>query len=183
MDLPLDITTASSLDEALGLFFQVEKLEECEYNCDSCKKVPVTKHIQLKRFNVLGEKLEKPIKIFKYLDLSKYYSSSGNSQENCQYQLTSMVTHHGGSALKGHYTAIGLAPNDCYYKFDDCRVKRFSTGQVLRTNPYILFYEQVNQKQRNRHPTMQQIISISNIPFELDSVMTDLMVHQTTSRR
>jgi ubiquitin carboxyl-terminal hydrolase 36/42 len=48
MDLPLDITRVSTLNEALAGYFARENLEECGYKCESCKKkVSATKRFSL----------------------------------------------------------------------------------------------------------------------------------------
>lgn len=154
-DLSLDISRVSTLNEALGGYFARENLEECGYKCESCKKkVSATKRftlerapavlcIQLKRFNVMGGKLGKPIQISQGLDLQKHLAKSSDLNQSCTYKLVSLVTHLGGSASGGHYTAIGLAPNGNYYHFDDSCVNPISTESVLRTNAYVLFYELV----------------------------------------
>lgn len=164
MDLPVDITRVSTLNEALAGYFARENLEECGYKCESCKKkVSATKRfslertpavicIQLKRFNVMGGKLGKPIQICQTLDLSKHLAKSGDQSQSCSYKLVSMVTHLGGSASGGHYTAIGLAPNGNFYHFDDSCVSSISTESVLKTNAYVLFYELIHSmKRQNGH--------------------------------
>lgn len=163
-DLQLDISRVSTLNEALGGYFARENLEECGYKCESCKKkVSATKRftleraptvlcIQLKRFNVMGGKLGKPIQICQNLDLQKHLAKSGEPNQSCHYKLVSMVTHLGGSASGGHYTAIGLAPNGNFYQFDDSCVSTISTESVLRTNAYVLFFELVSLKpKQNGH--------------------------------
>lgn len=160
-DLPLDISRVSSLNEALGGYFARENLEECGYKCESCKKkvsatkrfslerAPVVLCIQLKRFNVMGGKLSKQIQISQNLNLEKHLAKSGDPNQNCLYKLVSLVTHLGGSASGGHYTAIGLAPNGNYYHFDDSYVNSIPTENVLKTNAYVLFYELVNKQKQN----------------------------------
>ena len=154
-DLSLDITRVCTLNEALAGYFSRENLEECGYKCESCKKkVSATKRfslerapavlcIQLKRFNVMGGKLSKQIQISQNLDLSKHLAKAGDTTQNCNYKLVSMVTHLGGSASGGHYTAIGITPNGNYCHFDDSCVSPISTESVLRTNAYVIFYELV----------------------------------------
>jgi ubiquitin carboxyl-terminal hydrolase 36/42 len=164
MDLPLDITRVSTLNEALAGYFARENLEECGYKCESCKKkvsatkrftlerAPVVLCIQLKRFNVMGGKLGKPIQICQSLDLSKHLAKCGDQSQSSSYKLVSMVTHLGGSASGGHYTAIGLAPNGNFYHFDDSCVSSISTESVLKTNAYVLFYELIHTaKKQNGH--------------------------------
>ena len=162
-DLPLDISRVSTLNEALSGYFARENLEECGYKCESCKKrVSATKRfslerapavlcIQLKRFNVMGGKLSKQIQISQNLNLEKHLAKSGDPNQNCYYKLVSLVTHLGGSASGGHYTAIGLAPSGNYYQFDDSYVNSISTESVLKTNAYVLFYELVSKQKQNGH--------------------------------
>lgn len=157
-DMSLDITRVSTLNEALAGYFSRENLEECGYKCESCKKkvsatkrfslerAPVVLCIQLKRFNVMGGKLSKQIQISQNLDLRKHLAAQCDPNQSCNYKLVSMVTHLGGSASGGHYTAIGLAPNGNYYHFDDSCVSNVSIDNVLRTNAYVLFYELVHIK-------------------------------------
>jgi ubiquitin carboxyl-terminal hydrolase 36/42 len=160
MDLALDISRVTTLNDALAGYFARENLEECDYKCESCKKkvsatkrfslerAPVVLCIQLKRFNAMMGKLGKQIQINMNLDLQKHLRS-GDSNQNCNYRLVSLVTHLGGSANGGHYTAIGLAPNNNYYQFDDSCVSQISTESVLRTNAYLLFYELTSINNKN----------------------------------
>lgn len=151
-DLLLDIRKANTLEEALDLYFARERLEDMGYKCESCKKkvsatkqfslerAPISLCIQLKRFSIVGNKLNKHIAIRQHLNLSKY-SSRKNSHESLQYRLVSMVTHLGASQHCGHYTAIGLTDTGSYYQFDDSYVRQISIQNVLNTNAYIIFYE------------------------------------------
>lgn len=151
-DLLLDIRKANTLEEALDLYFARERLEDMGYKCESCKKkvsatkqfslerAPISLCIQLKRFSIVGNKLNKHITIRQQLNLSKY-SSRKNAHEPLQYRLVSMVTHLGASQHCGHYTAIGLTETGSYYQFDDSFVRQISLQNVLNTNAYIIFYE------------------------------------------
>lgn len=151
-DLLLDIRKANTLEEALDLYFVRERLEDMGYKCESCKKkvsatkqfslerAPISLCIQLKRFSIVGNKLNKHIAIRQHLNLSKYSSRKG-SNEPLQYRLVSMVTHLGASQHCGHYTAIGLTDTGSYYQFDDSFVRQISVQNVLNTNAYIIFYE------------------------------------------
>lgn len=174
-DLSLDISRVSTLNDALGGYFARENLEECGYKCEACKKkVSATKRfslerapavlcIQLKRFNVMGHKIGKQIQIIQNLDLSKHLAKAGDPNQNCYYKLVSLVTHLGGSASGGHYTAIGLAPNGNYYHFDDSYVSSISTESVLKTNAYVLFYELVqNTKQKQNGSNLMSHNSYQN---------------------
>lgn len=159
-DLLLDIRKANTLDEALDLYFARERLEDMGYKCESCKKkvsatkqfslerAPISLCIQLKRFSIVGNKLNKHITIRQHLNLSKY-SSRKNPHETLQYRLVSMVTHLGASQHCGHYTAIGLTETGSYYQFDDSFVRQNSIQNVLNTNAYIIFYELDTTTEKN----------------------------------
>lgn len=151
-DLLLDIRKANTLDEALDLYFARERLEDMGYKCESCKKkvsatkqfslerAPISLCIQLKRFSIMGNKLNKHIAIRQQLNLSKYASRRhGNDQLN--YRLVSMITHLGASQNCGHYTAIGYTGTGSYFQFDDSYVRGIPLQNVLNTNAYIIFYE------------------------------------------
>lgn len=162
LDLPLDISRVNTLNDAINGYFARENLEECDYKCESCKKkvsatkrfslerAPVVLCIQLKRFNAMMGKLGKQIQINMNLDLPKQIRS-GDPNQNYSYKLVSMVTHLGSSANGGHYTAIGLAPNNQYYHFDDSYVSATSIDSVLKTNAYLLFYELTSKSQNGHH--------------------------------
>ncbi|XP_049542283.1 ubiquitin carboxyl-terminal hydrolase 36 isoform X1 [Anopheles darlingi] len=162
-DLLLDIRRANSIDEALKLYFDRERLEELSYNCEACKKrVAATKQfslerapfvlcVQLKRFTINGTKINKHVELRSQLDLTPYSSSSSQQQQQrtsgsssagkLTYRLTSMVTHLGTSQHCGHYTAIGQTEGGAYHVFDDSSVRPVGMHNVMSTNAYILFYE------------------------------------------
>lgn len=153
-DLLLDIRKANTVEEALDLYFARERLEDMGYKCESCKKkvsatkqfslerAPIALCIQLKRFSMAGNKINKHITIREHLNLSKYSSKkNGTNNEHLSYRLVAMVTHLGASQHCGHYTAIGLTDAGGYYQFDDSCVRPISLQSVLNTNTYIIFYE------------------------------------------
>lgn len=160
-DLLLDIRKANTVDEALDLYFSRERLEDMGYKCESCKKkvaatkqfslerAPISLCIQLKRFSIVGNKLNKQIGIRQQLNLSKY-SSKKDCNQQLTYRLVSMVTHLGASQHCGHYTAIGHTDAGSYYQFDDSCVRPISLQNVLHTNAYIMFYEMETQTLRNQ---------------------------------
>lgn len=69
------------------------------------------------------------------------------------YKLVSLVTHLGPSQNCGHYTAIGQAPNNNYYQFDDSCVRPLPLSAVLGTNAYIMFFEKDNTTEDISVPT------------------------------
>lgn len=159
-DILLDIRKSDSIEEALDTYFARERLEDMGYKCESCKKkvtatkqfylerAPISLCIQLKRFSIVGTKLNKHITIKPRLDLSKY--SSKKNGESWNYRLVSMITHLGSSQHCGHYTAIGLTENDTYHQFDDSYVRQISVQNVLNTNAYVIFYELDTSRHLNK---------------------------------
>lgn len=114
----------------------------------SLERAPIVLCIQLKRFSMLGTKLNKQITIKPKLDLTKF-ASRRNSGEQLTYRLVAMVTHLGASQHCGHYTAIGLTESGTYYNYDDSYVRPITMQNVCNTNGYIIFYEMDTQPPRN----------------------------------
>ncbi|KXJ68745.1 hypothetical protein RP20_CCG001877 [Aedes albopictus] len=153
-DLLLDIRKVSSIEEALQTYFALERLEEMQYKCEACKKkVAATKQfslerapsalcIQLKRFSMMGGKINKHVELKTRLDLTPYSSKTAVSNGKLTYKLASMVTHLGSTQHCGHYTAIGGTDSGTYYVFDDSLVRPISIQNVTNTSAYIIFYEQ-----------------------------------------
>ncbi|XP_073837188.1 ubiquitin specific peptidase 36 isoform X2 [Musca autumnalis] len=158
-DLLLDIRKADTIDEALEGYFARERLEDMGYKCEACKKkvsatkqfsldrAPIALCIQLKRFSMLGTKINKQITIKPRLDLTKF-ASRKIPGEQLTYRLVAMVTHLGASQHCGHYTAIGLTESGTYYNYDDSYVRPISMQNVCNTNAYIIFYEMDTQPPR-----------------------------------
>ncbi|XP_001662174.2 ubiquitin carboxyl-terminal hydrolase 36 isoform X1 [Aedes aegypti] len=152
-DLLLDIRKVNSIEEALTMYFARERLEEMQYKCEACKKkVAATKQfslerapfalcIQLKRFSMMGNKINKHVELKTRLDLTPFSSKSAVSNGRLTYKLVSMVTHLGSTQHCGHYTAIGGTESGTYYVFDDSLVRPISLQNVTSTNAYIIFYE------------------------------------------
>ncbi|XP_062552663.1 ubiquitin carboxyl-terminal hydrolase 36 isoform X2 [Armigeres subalbatus] len=152
-DLLLDIRKVNSIEEALTTYFARERLEEMQYKCEACKKkVAATKQfslerapfalcIQLKRFSMMGGKINKHVELKTRLDLTPYSSKSAVSSGKLTYKLVSMVTHLGSTQHCGHYTAIGGTETGTYYVFDDSLVRPITLQNVTSTNAYIIFYE------------------------------------------
>ncbi|XP_055841632.1 ubiquitin carboxyl-terminal hydrolase 36 [Episyrphus balteatus] len=167
-DLLLDIRKADTIDEALEGYFSRERLEDMGYKCESCKKkvsatkqftlerAPIALCIQLKRFSMLGTKINKQITIRPRLDLSRFASKKNGEQ--LTYKLVAMVTHLGASQNCGHYTAIGLTESGTYYSFDDSYVRPISVQSVVNTNAYIIFYE-LEAGQHNGHSSNNKILA------------------------
>uniref|UniRef100_A0A336LW92 Ubiquitin carboxyl-terminal hydrolase n=1 Tax=Culicoides sonorensis TaxID=179676 RepID=A0A336LW92_CULSO len=154
-DLLLDIRKANSIDEGVELYFARERLEDTGYKCEACKKrvtatkqfsierAPIALCVQLKRFSMLGGKINKHISMKHTLNLSNYASNKAEGK-NLVYRLVSLVTHIGASQHCGHYTAIGSTESGQYYHFDDSMVSHVQPQRVVDTQAYLLFYELID---------------------------------------
>lgn len=156
-DLLLDIRKVTSIDEALETHFARERLEDMGYKCEACKKkvsatkqfslerAPISLCIQLKRFSMMGGKINKHVAFPPRLDLSAFSSKkrtdTSATTPPLYYRLVALVTHLGASQHCGHYTAIGSTSSGGYHHFDDSCVRPISLQNVLMTNAYIMFYE------------------------------------------
>ncbi|CAG0886728.1 unnamed protein product [Cyprideis torosa] len=155
-DLHLNVNGKHTLDEALRAYFRKEEigLDECnKYSCDNCKRKcravkqfcierpPNVLLICFKRFNMLGNKIGHQIAFTSTLDLQPYVNRCQNGQRH-DYRLIGTVNHHGSSVNSGHYTANVLVGEKDWYHFDDTRVSKINTSEVIHNlSAYILLYE------------------------------------------
>merc|ERR1719336_1296524 len=147
------------------------------YKCEMCKvkvqarkryriqRPPAVLCIQLKRFSLLGGKINKPVQLFRKINIAPFLQSynalprsnindgrgdmTSNQNLGCEYSLVAMITHVGPSPNCGHYTAIGEAANGQFFQFDDSSVRPISVGQTLNTASYVVFYEMTRSSWRN----------------------------------
>jgi ubiquitin carboxyl-terminal hydrolase 36/42 len=146
-ELFLDIQHTSTLDGALAAYFCEERIGgDAAYSCEQCqRKVLATKKfslekppevlcIQLKRFSMIGEKINKHISFSPRLDITSFLcpQSARHGLTPLRYNLVSMVIHDGSSVHCGHYTAVAQTYDGEYYKFDDSSVQAVSSA-VLDT--------------------------------------------------
>uniref|UniRef100_A0AAQ5ZDA6 Ubiquitin carboxyl-terminal hydrolase n=1 Tax=Amphiprion ocellaris TaxID=80972 RepID=A0AAQ5ZDA6_AMPOC len=115
LDVILEITTASSVSNALKQFVKPEQLgDENAYKCTKCKEMVTaskrfTIHrssnvltLSLKRFaNFNGGKIRKNVKYAEYLDLRPFMSQSQGEPQ--LYRLYAVLVHSGFSCHAGHY--------------------------------------------------------------------------------
>ena len=169
MDVLLDIRQASNVQDALDHYFRAERIggsgdsgdqTQNMYKCEKCKmrvparkkcfieRPPVVLCIQLKRFNLMGGKISKPVSLSRFIEAQGYVKKkepSARPLPPLRYKLVSMITHVGPSPNCGHYTAIGEAGAGHLYQFDDSSVRQISQGQALNTASYVVFYEMSRQ--------------------------------------
>lgn len=165
LDLSLEVSKKScnSILDALKEFTRKEKLDnENKWKCSGCNKhvcaikqltvfrPPLVLCIQLKRFAYAGgfggyggfmggKKISKPIDFPSLLKLPL------SDNRSCEYTLTGIVVHLGGSATSGHYTACikktSLDGKEKWFHMDDSFVEPISEKAVLQQkDAYLLFY-------------------------------------------
>ncbi|XP_062457522.1 ubiquitin carboxyl-terminal hydrolase 42-like [Rhea pennata] len=152
LDIPLEITAASSVSGALEEFVRPELLdgENC-YKCSKCEKtVAASKRftihrssnvltIALKRFaDFTGGKISKDVNYPEYLDLRAYMSESAG--EPVRYALYAVLVHRGASGRAGHYFCFVKASNGLWYEMNDASVVLCDINTVLSQQAYLLFY-------------------------------------------
>ncbi|CDW83589.1 ubiquitin carboxyl-terminal hydrolase 2-like [Stylonychia lemnae] len=161
------ITGYVDLKDCLKTFIQPERMEECGYKCQKCKKVdnfnkemtvyrfPKIMVIHLKRFYnsyMRREKLNTTVNIPTTVDLSEFApNSKHDSKRKAKYQLYG-VSHHSGTLYGGHY--IGQAgqmiliifyreiynlDDGKWYQCNDSWVKQ-CTPDLQSSSAYVLFY-------------------------------------------
>ncbi|XP_076350362.1 ubiquitin carboxyl-terminal hydrolase 2-like [Tachypleus tridentatus] len=162
-DLSISIPKGSvkvSLQQCLTLFTKEEILDAHEKPvCSRCRqrqrcskrltlhRFPNVLVLHLKRFNSTGRDYTKlPNSEIDYplenLDLRPY--SSGNGSKIPVYTLYAVVLHS-GSDESGHYTATCRHPaTKEWHHFNDLRVSKVLSTQVISPNAYILFYKLSN---------------------------------------
>ena len=181
LDLSLEVSkkSSNSVLYALSEFTRKETLDsDNQWRCSGCNQYvcatkqltvfrpPLSLCIQLKRFTFDsggsffgsnsfkygkkgnfrgGSKITKPIEFPAELDLPLSDSRS------CSYVLTGVVSHVGGSASSGHYTAYvqkpGMNGANQWYHADDSFVEPVSERTVLRQkDAYVLFYRRKEVK-------------------------------------
>lgn len=146
-----------NLYDCLDLFTKEEKLDVM-YRCKHClkeskalkslkiKRIPPVISIQLKRFehnlnNDTFSKIEIPVEIPLFLNITKYSSISSSSELDGDkiFELFALVCHT-GSVNTGHYIVIIKNGNGQWLKFDDSVISMIPQEEVMNANAYLLFY-------------------------------------------
>ena len=81
----------------------------------------------------------------------------GGAASGAEYDLVSVVAHHGSSLTSGHYTAYVRGGGDRWFHLDDSRVSPVSADTVLACEAYVLFYERKQSPSHAQH--RRQIMS------------------------
>ncbi|XP_064926062.1 ubiquitin carboxyl-terminal hydrolase 36-like [Columba livia] len=152
LDLPVEITQAANVEQALELFVKPDLLGgENAYLCDKCKKkVSATKRftihraprvltLALKRFaDFTGGKITKDVGYPELLNIRPYMSQT--SGDPVMYGLYAVLVHSGYSSHAGHYYCYVKASDGQWYQMNDNVVRPSNIKVVLNQQAYVLFY-------------------------------------------
>ena len=152
-NLSLDIDNVESMNEALKNFFSVDTMEgNAWYACEKCKKhtkaakrytietPPEVLIIQLKRYDMYGNKLKHKVEFPLVFSLQQYMSSSNGDEF---YKLYGVVSHIGNHIRAGHYISYISHPSSQsvdWYRIDDEDVRPEGWSNVASVQAYLLFY-------------------------------------------
>jgi len=172
LDVSLDVRKGiGSVRQALDAFTAPEQLGGAnKYKCDRCKRrveatkaftidaAPPVLTVHLKRFGLLGNKINRPVSYAESLHLGKYMSerkkappagvpgdpayerelaTAGSAQ---RYKLYAIVHHFGSGPNVGHYVASVRAPDGQWLRMDDAYVSRLPHCPLNDPSAYLLFY-------------------------------------------
>ena len=175
LDLSLEVSKkdCNSLSAAFLEFTRKETLDsKNRWKCSSCKKYvcatkqltvfrpPLSLCIQLKRFSFGGDHFggyhnrgwsfgngggSSGSKIQKSIEFPATLKLPLSDGRKCEYLLTGVIIHVGGSATSGHYTAFVKKPGSQdvsrWYHMDDSFVEAVNEKTVLKQrDAYVLFY-------------------------------------------
>ena len=149
-------------DLSLDLCFEYyyRKQSNSSFYCNKCKKThkgeayekmyrpPKILIVILDRGH--GKTFKGEVKINKNLEL-KTIIDEDNYEYSSLYKLICVSTHSGSSSSSGHYTACCLTDNNKYYYFSDTYVKEINEENIIKDEPYLLFYQQIedNNEENN----------------------------------
>ena len=146
LDLALEIDkkTITSVQSALKMFTKKETLDKHNmYKCSGCSKrvcavkqltvfrPPLVLCIQLKRFKyssfgMRGGKVNKRVNFTSLMTLAL------SDTRVCEYTLTGVLVHVGGSVNSGHYYSYVKAVDGRWFEMDDSSVRRMREEDVVR---------------------------------------------------
>ena len=137
--------TTETVDPMIDLSLEIEKKKN-KQKSEATKSLKIKKlapvlSIQLKRFehnksNDGSSKVETPVSIPIYLDISKYTSDENTTNI---YELFAVVCHV-GLVNTGHYIVVVKDGEGRWLKFDDSVISLIAESEVSSMNGYLLFY-------------------------------------------
>lgn len=148
---------AQTLHASLLRYCAPEQLPEASYRCSHCQKsaratkqlrlfqLPPVLCIQLKRYEhgLSATKVDTRVQFPFVLDVHECCAHTAREDESLDpyayaYDLFTVVVHE-GTLTSGHYTNYSKW-RGLWYRYDDDKVTRVSTHQVLEARAYQLFY-------------------------------------------
>ena len=94
--------------------------------------------ICLKRWDYMGNKINKKIEVPLDIDLSQVVN--GYNSNSYKYNLYGVYNHFGGNRHGGHYTCNIKNANGKWYTFNDTQVNEINDRQVVSDKAYCFFY-------------------------------------------
>merc|ERR1719335_829704 len=145
LNLDISPTSVNSIVDALETFCIAETLNDGKHvKKIHFKVLPKVLILNLKRFIFNTEtgcpqKAKKPIKFEEKLTFDRAWLAE--DVEPVEYQLTSVIMHHGDSANGGHYNAAVRYNND-WHMYDDALVRPMDVREVCHQHltAYLLLY-------------------------------------------
>lgn len=150
--ISLTLQTASASSVAAGLEYLMRPVileSETSYNCSSCRrptraimhtaieKSPEIMMLHMNRFDN-GGKLDNFIAYSSVLSIGRYLEFPGGSVE---YELISVLVHHGEMMTSGHYTADVKSGDGNWCRKDDINCYKITAAEALLQKAYLLFYK------------------------------------------
>ena len=112
-----------------------------------------------------GKTFKGDVEINKYLDL-KNIIDEDEFKYSSLYKLICVSTHKGKSSSSGQYTACCLADNNKYYYFNDKYVQEIDENNIINDEPYLLFYKQIDNEDKNEIEKIKKETKIIKINKE-----------------
>ena len=148
LHLPIDNFNVNSIKHSFQLMTKFEDLNEGFSKQISIEQLPKVLILHLERFTYNKklksvDKISKKIQFYQQLYLDDFIVPKTKIPENDErrnYELYSVVCHHGDNATGGHYTTYVYHPSDKWIHFDDTNVSVVPLNHVLKQQAYLLFY-------------------------------------------
>lgn len=142
LHLPID-DSVESIHDSLNWIAEEEVMENDTKRQTKIEELPKVLILHLKRFTFdkgLSTKISKKINYDEILTLPKSLLSNPNHLK--EYQLYSVVCHHGKDGSSGHYSTYVYHSSDKWAHIDDTKISFCSSSNVLKQQAYLLFYIQ-----------------------------------------
>ena len=147
--MTLAVVGGNTLEQLLAEYYTKEKLGRVyttsrkvtvmAYRQISLHIPPPSLMIHMKRFDNSRNKINKPIKFPKVLDMKPYCSPNADVKE-ALYDLCAVTVHIGAAINYGHYIAFVKGKNGLWYACDDESVRQVGEGDVLKSQALIVYY-------------------------------------------